>query len=264
MRCDHEPLGPLEPAEIGKGPDALKTDINVVEEDVPALDRGLHARDQEDPSLPSIGLELPVEGDDVVVRDTQDVVAGPGRPVDQASGVVRDKRLHFPGMEMEISPECHASFFQFCLSAHRARPLDALVEILTSLPSPQSPSARRQIVVSSVNASISKLLLTRSTPTSLSLGSGISVADQGQRGDAVPPNTDPLRGGHTKPRRHGAGEPESGGLREGGHDVLRTHNSLDQPFPHRVQSPTPLITPVREQILRPRDRATGERNWEWH
>jgi hypothetical protein len=102
-----QPLWALEPPEVIEGPDPVRGDVKIVEEDVPPLDCGLHPGDEEDSPLPGIGSQVLAEGEGVVVRDAEDLEAFPGGPVDEAPAVLGDEPLPLPGVEMQIRLQDH-------------------------------------------------------------------------------------------------------------------------------------------------------------
>src|SRR5206468_11551393 len=72
----HQPLRATEPAQVGEGFDPFEGNVDVVEEDVFALDGRLDPGDQQDIPLPGIVLQACTEGDGVVIGDAEDVKAG--------------------------------------------------------------------------------------------------------------------------------------------------------------------------------------------
>ena len=101
-------LRATEAAQVGEGPDPFEGNVDVVEEDVFALDRRLDPGDQENTPLLGIALQLCVEGDGVVIGDAENLKPGMRRPVDQIPRVVCDEPLPLPSVQMKIGLELHA------------------------------------------------------------------------------------------------------------------------------------------------------------
>lgn len=97
-----QPLGALESPEVGEGLNTARRNVEVVEEHVPPLDRGLHPGDQQDPPLPGVDLQILAKRDGVVVGDAEDMEAPPCGAINETEGIVGDKRLALTSVKMQI------------------------------------------------------------------------------------------------------------------------------------------------------------------
>ena len=105
VRRDHQPLRPFVAPEIGERAQHRERDVDVVEQDVAALDGGLDAGDQENASLGGVVRERLPRRQQIVIGDAEDVVPRAGGAVHEAVGVVGDERVAFPRVQVQVGLE---------------------------------------------------------------------------------------------------------------------------------------------------------------
>jgi hypothetical protein len=81
VRSDHERVVRLVPLDASKRIQSSRETTEIVEQDVPPLDRGFDARNQDDAPVMGIAGKSRAIRDPIVVRETQDLVASRGSEV---------------------------------------------------------------------------------------------------------------------------------------------------------------------------------------